>query len=74
MPLQNANLRIFPFSSQKNMKFGCGIKGKGDYLVSENFMLRPKSAVMVGYELAETIGVFFCQSRNPLIVSRRLNV
>lgn len=28
----------------------------GDYLVSENFMLMPKSCVMVGYELLESRG------------------
>ena len=57
------------------MKIGFSKDGKAArYLVSENFMLTPKSAVMVGYDVAETRGVFFYQSRNPLRASRRLNV
>ena len=44
------------------------------YLVSENFMLTPKSAVVVGNDDCETIGMFFCQSRKPDMVSMRLNV
>ena len=75
MSLQDANLRNFPFSAQKNMKSGFSKDRKAAcYLVSENFILTPKSAVMVGYDVAETRGVFFCQSRNPLRVNRRLNV
>jgi hypothetical protein len=36
---------------------------KSHYLVSMNLQLMPKSAVVVGYEVVDTIGTFFCQSR-----------
>ena len=32
------------------------------YLVNENFMLNPKSCVVVGYELDESSGVLVCRS------------
>lgn len=32
------------------------------YLVSENFMLNPKSCVVVGYELDDSSGVLVCLS------------
>lgn len=32
------------------------------YLVNENFMLSPKSCVVVGYELDESSGVLVCRS------------
>lgn len=33
------------------------------YLVSENFMLTPKSMVVVGYELVEISGIVVCLSK-----------
>lgn len=56
----------------RNYRFGC--MTFFCYLASENFMLMPKSAVVVGYELVDTSGTFLDQSRNPLSVRSRLKV
>ena len=43
---------IFPFSKKRT-----------PYFANENFILKPKSVVVVGYELAEMSGMVFCLSK-----------